>query len=1135
LSPSRGTPDVPATAVLIANRGEIAIRIAHACAALGLRCTVVYSQDDAQSLHVRRGDQAYPLPGRGAPAYLDAQALIQAALESGCQAVHPGYGFLSESAAFASACADAGLIFIGPSPAVLALFGDKVQARAAARHQGVPILAGSGGAATREAIHGLFAQLRSTSENDRGLAPPQTCALMIKAVAGGGGRGMRIVSHADQIDEAYALCEAEALAAFGRGDLYAEELLDDARHIEIQILGDGTGAVSQFGERECSLQRRHQKLIEIAPSPSLPAHVRQQMIEGAVRMASDAQLKGLATFEFLLDREDPQRFVFIEANARLQVEHPVTEAVYGVDLVQAQIRVALGESLGDLGLTQAAIGAPRGLAIQMRVNLESLQADGQVRASQGTITAYDMPCGPGVRVDGFGTVGYTTSLAFDALLAKIIVHCPSAQDASAHCASAHFEQAMRSASRALDQTVIAGIATNLPVLRAILQHPQVIANDISTRWIDQNAVALLTQAQGLPGADPQSETPTQAAEHPILAGTIALRSPTAGTLISLELERGERVRAGQTLAVIEAMKMQHVLSSPASGVVRRIDAASGQMLRLDQPILLLEPDAADATVRETSAPIDPDRIRPDLAAALARHALTLDPARPDAIARRHASGGRSARENIEDLVDPDSFIEYGALAMAAQRSRHAVEHLQRTTPADGLVAGIATVNRLHFAAQHAAQHASQHRSREADPADDARSAEITRTVVMAYDYTVLAGTQGAFNHQKKDRLLKLAAELRLPVVLFAEGGGGRPGDTDQALVSVAGLNLPTFKAFARLSGQVPLIGVVHGRCFAGNAALLGCCDVIIATRASNIGMGGPAMIEGGGLGVFRPEDVGPVAVQWPNGVLDCLVEDEREAVATAKQALSYFQGRTSGWTCADQRTLREAVPENRLRAYEVRRVLETLADTGSVLELRRGFGAGIITALVRIEGRAVGMIANNPMHLGGAIDADAADKAARFVRMCAAHGLALVSLCDTPGFMVGPEAERTAQVRRMAQLFIECAALKRPPLVVVLRKGYGLGAMAMAGGDFGDTGFTIAWPSGEFGGMGIEGAVRLAYRKELGAITDPVYRQAEFDRRVAELYAHGQALNMAAMLEIDAVIDPAQTRRWIIRGLESMA
>ncbi len=406
---------------------------------------------------------------------------------------------------------------------------------------------------------------------------------------------------------------------------------------------------------------------------------------------------------------------------------------------------------------------------------------------------------------------------------------------------------------------------------------------------------------------------------------------------------------------------------------------------------------------------------------------------------------------------------------------------------------------------------------------------------MAYDYTVLAGTQGAFNHQKKDRLLKLAAELRLPVVLFAEGGGGRPGDTDQALVSVAGLNLPTFKAFARLSGQVPLIGVVHGRCFAGNAALLGCCDVIIATRASNIGMGGPAMIEGGGLGVFRPEDVGPVAVQWPNGVIDCLVDDEREAVATAKQALSYFQGRTSGWACADQRTLREAVPENRLRAYEVRRVLETLADTGSVLELRRGFGAGIITALVRIEGRAVGMIANNPMHLGGAIDAEAADKAARFVRMCAAHGLALVSLCDTPGFMVGPEAERTAQVRRMAQLFIECAALKRPPLVVVLRKGYGLGAMAMAGGDFGDTVFTIAWPSGEFGGMGIEGAVRLAYRKELAAIIDPVSQQAEFDRRVAELYAHGQALNMAAMLEIDAVIDPAQTRRWIIRGLETMA
>jgi acetyl-CoA carboxylase carboxyltransferase component len=352
---------------------------------------------------------------------------------------------------------------------------------------------------------------------------------------------------------------------------------------------------------------------------------------------------------------------------------------------------------------------------------------------------------------------------------------------------------------------------------------------------------------------------------------------------------------------------------------------------------------------------------------------------------------------------------------------------------------------------------------------------------------------------------------------------------------VAGLHVPTFASFARLNGRVPVIGIVAGRCFAGNAALLGCCDVVIATRDSNIGMGGPAMIEGGGLGVCRPEDIGPSAVQHANGVIDILCDDEAQAVAAAQQYLSYFQGALpeSEAEAPDPQRLREVVPENRLRAYDTRAAIEGIADAGSVLYLRTGFGAGIHTALARIGGRPVGLIANNPSHLGGAIDADAADKAARFMQLCNAHGLPLISLVDTPGFMVGPEIETRAQVRHVSRMFVAAAHLRVPVLAVVLRKGYGLGAMAMCAGGFHVPVFTLSWPTGEFGGMGLEGAVRLGWRKELEAAPEGPEREALFQRLVAQQYEAGHALNMAATLELDAVIDPAETRARLLHGLQS--
>jgi acetyl-CoA carboxylase carboxyltransferase component len=506
-------------------------------------------------------------------------------------------------------------------------------------------------------------------------------------------------------------------------------------------------------------------------------------------------------------------------------------------------------------------------------------------------------------------------------------------------------------------------------------------------------------------------------------------------------------------------------------------------------------DLAMAPPPESDAKTD-DIERADLQAVRERHEIGLDTARPEAVAKRHERGRRTARENLAELVDGGSFIEYGPLVFAAQERRRSREELIARTPADGLVGGIGEI-------------------------------DGQRCVAMSYDYTVLAGTQGMRGHQKKDRLFELAERRGLPVVLFAEGGGGRPGDVDVPMV--AGLDCRAFNLFARLSGLVPLVGIASGNCFAGNAALLGCCDVVIATEDSSIGMGGPAMIEGGGLGVYEPAEVGPIDVQDANGVVDLRVADDRAAVTAAKRYLSYFgePAAAEAVRVPDQRLLREIVPERRRQIYDVRKVLDGLFDEDSVLELRRGFGAGIVTALARVEGRVLGVVANQPPHLGGAIDADGADKAARFMQLCDAFELPLLFLCDTPGFMVGPAAEKTATVRHFARMFVTGANLTVPTGTIVLRKGYGLGAQAMAAGGFKAPLFTVGWPTSEFGGMGLEGAVRLGMKRELEAIADPEERERVFEATVAAAYEHGQGLNMAAYGEIDDVIDPADSRRWI--------
>ncbi|HMD57834.1 MAG TPA: carboxyl transferase domain-containing protein [Solirubrobacteraceae bacterium] len=580
-------------------------------------------------------------------------------------------------------------------------------------------------------------------------------------------------------------------------------------------------------------------------------------------------------------------------------------------------------------------------------------------------------------------------------------------------------------------------------------------------------------------------------------------APFAGVVVAIPHEREERVGAGAALVVLEAMKMEHEVLAQAAGVVSRLAVAVGDAVEEGQLLLTLDASADGHAPGPTRAQASAQAgERADLAEVRQRHEIGLDAARPEAVARRRERGRRTARENLSDLLDEDSFVEYGPLIFAAQERRRTRAELIERTPADGLVGGVGEI-------------------------------EGRPCVAMSYDYTVLAGTQGMRNHLKKDRLFELAEKRRLPVVLFAEGGGGRPGDVDVPIV--AGLDCRAFELFARLSGLVPLVGVASGYCFAGNAALLGCCDVVIATEDSSIGMGGPAMIEGGGLGVFEPGEVGPIEVQHANGVVDLRVADDAEAVSAARRYLSYFHGPHAPSPVAEQQALRELIPENRKRIYEIRPIVRTLFDEGSVLELRDGFGPGMLTALARLDGRPLGVVANDPTHLGGAIDADGADKAARFMGLCDAFALPVLFLCDTPGFMVGPAAERTATVRHFARMFLTGANMSVPAGTIVLRKGYGLGAQAMAGGGFKAPQFTIAWPTSEFGAMGLEGAVRLGMRRELDAVPEGPEREHAFEQMVAAAYERGRGLNMAAYGEIDDVIDPADSRRWIATLFEHNA
>ncbi len=1059
------------TRVLIANRGEVAIRIARACAELGLEAVAVYAEDDRAALHVVKADRAVALPGRGVSAYLDAAALVAAAREAGCDAVHPGYGFLSENAAFARACIDAGLTFVGPAPQALELFGDKVRALALAASCDVPIAAGSAGAVTLDDGRDFLDRLGPGG------------AVMIKAVAGGGGRGMRVVRDAAQLDEAWRRCASEARAAFGLGDLYVEELIGRARHIEIQVAGDGSGAVVHLHDRECSTQRRHQKLIEMAPSPWLEDGLRSRLTAAAVRLVAQAAYRGVGTVEFLVEIDEAGaatgRFVFIEMNPRLQVEHTVTEEVTGVDLVALQLRLAAGCSLAELGLTQAP--PLRGSAVQLRINMDG----------GGTLQAFEPPSGAGIRVETLGYRGHAVNTGYDPLLAKLVVHVPSPRIADL----------LARAYRALCEFHVAGVETNIGLLQNLLRHPDFATGRVDTGFVERQAAALAV-ASNHPALYRPAEAPAPAEvddEEPALPdGALALRAPMQGRLIAIERAEGDIVRAGETIAVVEAMKMEHAIAAPADGLLGPILRQTGDSMRGGTVLAHLFPAAGIAGTTTPGPAVDDADPHP-MEAVERRRAALQDDARPEAVARQRRRNALTARERIALLCDTGSFREFGGLVR--------VEGLDREAPADGLIAGTALIGGRPAA-------------------------------VVAQDFSVFGGSAGHLGSTKFDRAVALALAHGMPLAMLLDGGGHRIQDGQNSRSYAHGA--PVFHDLARLSGWVPVACAMLGAGFAANTNYAGLADFVVMVRGkSTMGLAGPALVKAGTGEVIDTQSLGGAEAQVDrHGLADMGVASEEDAIAAVRRFLSYLPVNARAAPALapvppqDDAGRAEAllglVPANTRRSYDVISVISHIADDASLFEVKPTFAPNIVTALARLDGRPVGFVANQAAALGGMLDSPACEKAARFVAQCDAFGLPLIYLIDVPGFSIGSAAERTALGRRSAKLLFELGHATVPRVSVVLRKGYGLGYVAMAGGRSFDADASFAWPTAEICAMSVEGSVDVAYRQDYERAADPAARRQALISGIRDRIGPLQA---AEGFGIDDVIDPRTTRARLIEVL----
>ena len=1081
--------------LLIANRGEIAVRIIRAAADMGISTVSIYPSDDAKSLHVHKADESILLDGRGVAPYLDIKGIVNAARLSGCDSIHPGYGFLAENAEFAQACHDAGIIFVGPMVETLELFGDKVRARDVAAENDVPVLVGS-------------SELGSVDEANAFLESLGDGSTMIhKAVAGGGGRGARAVSDASELKSLYAEATAEAMNAFGDGTLFAERMVTRARHIEVQILGDGSGAVSNFGERECSIQRRYQKVVEVAPAPNLPDGLRTRIIESAQRLAAAVHYRSLGTFEFLVeatDLSDDSEFFFIEANARLQVEHTVTEAVTGIDLVEAQLNIAAGSSLSDVGLEQSYVPAPRGFAIQARVNLETVTPDGRVLPSIGTLSAFDPPTGPGVRTDTFGYAGYTTSPSFDSLIAKVI----------GHSRSNDFEDAIRRTYRALSEFRIEGVSTNLEFLQNLLLHPDFGAMKIHTRFVDEQIATLASSSNG---SHPKRFA--EVADAAVVAvpttvivdgpdGTIGVTSPSQGIVAELNVAKGDSVRKGDQVAVVEAMKFFHSVSAENSGVVRMIAIEEGDAVLEGQAVVFIEEmDEADlgapasskteATERNIGwdAELDELELRTSLA-----HKMGGE----NNVAFHKGRGKLTVRERIDALVDPGSFEEIGTLAGSA--TYDADGNLTGFTPANTVI-GVSKINGR-------------------------------KVMVNGGDFTIRGGASDANVGNKTAYSERMAIEWRVPFVRLLDAAGGSVRTFEQIGHTYLP-NGPGHDMSPHLLPVVPSVAAVMGSVAGLPAVQAALAHFSVMVRNTSVLFaGGPPVVKAAfGIDITK-EELGDASVQvYKSGVVNNLAESEADAFDMIRQFLSYlpdsvyemppYEEPTDDRNRRDE-SLKNVVPRDNKTVFDPRPILESILDKDSIFEIAPNFGAGRITVLARVNGYPVGVMINDSRVDGGATDIKAAEKIIRFIEMCETFHLPIINLADDPGFMIGLESESAGMLRVGARLHAVMADTKTPWLTFVIRQIFGV-----AGGchiRLSGMHRRYSWPSGNWGSMHIEGGVDAAYRREIAESDDPDAKREEIQDRLKQL---ASPFRTAQTFLVEEIIDPRNTRPLLCDFVES--